>query len=258
MKLELEGKSVLVTGGSRGIGYACCHLFAEEGCRVTLLGSQQASVDAAVRRLESETGETAEALCVDLGHPGAVAAIADRLSSADIVVNNAGAIPGGGLEGVDDARWRAAWELKVFGYIDATRVALPAMLARGHGVIVNVIGIAGAAPRYDYVCGSTANAALIAFTKAAGAHAARRGVRVVGVNPGPTETDRLVNLYKARAAEQFGDASRWRDLLAGMPFGRVAQPQEIADLVAFLASRRASYISGTVIDIDGGAMHAGQ
>lgn len=253
MKLNLEGKSVFVTGGSRGIGYACCKLFAEEGCDVTLVGSNPASVEAAVSRLAGETGRKVAGVSADLSVRGAIETLSQHLRRADIVVNNAGAIPGGGLESVDDARWRASWELKLYGYIEATRAALPAMLERGSGVIVNVIGIAGVQPAYNYLSGSTANAALIAFTRAVGSHATRKGVRVVGVNPGPTETDRLVKLFEARAAEQFGDAARWRELLANMPFGRVALPGEVADLVVFLASSRASYISGTVIDIDGGA-----
>nr|WP_205194638.1 short-chain dehydrogenase/reductase [Burkholderia sp. Ax-1719] len=252
----MEGKSVLVTGGSRGIGYACCRLFAEEGCSVTLLGRDPGSVQSAVSRLKQETGKEVSGLSLDLSSKSDVDALSAQLGRFDVVVNNAGAIPGGGLGSVDDARWREAWDLKIYGYLEATRAALPAMIERGSGVIVNVIGIAGARPSYDYLCGSTANAALIAFTKAVGAHAARNGVRVVGVNPGPTETDRLIKLYEARAMEQFGDKSRWRELLSDMPFGRVALPEEIADLVVFLASRRASYISGTVIDIDGGASYS--
>jgi NAD(P)-dependent dehydrogenase (short-subunit alcohol dehydrogenase family) len=161
----------------------------------------------------------------------------------------------GGLDQVAPQQWRDSWELKLFGYIDLTRLVLPAMLARGSGVIVNVIGSAGAAPRYDYIYGSTANAALISFTKAVGAHSAGHGVRVVGVNPGPTETERLTKLYQSRAAAALGDAERWRELLSNLPFGRPAHPEEIAEIVTFLASERASYLSGMVVDADGGAMY---
>jgi 3-oxoacyl-[acyl-carrier protein] reductase len=143
----------------------------------------------------------------------------------------------------------------MFGYVDLTRMALAPMMERGAGVIVNVLGIAGANPRYDYVCGSTANAGLMAFTKSVGAHSSRRGVRVVGVNPGPTETERLVKLFSTRAQVSLGDASRWPELLADLPFGRPATADEMADLVVFLASARASYLSGLVVDADGGAMY---
>jgi 3-oxoacyl-[acyl-carrier protein] reductase len=255
MDLKLTGKSVLITGGSRGIGYASAQLFAEEGCRVTVLGGDRASVDAAEQRLKATYGTAIDAVCLDLGQSESLGRLKDRLEMTDILVNNAGAIPGGGLETLDDAQWRSAWDLKVYGYINAIRKALPAMMERGYGVVVNVIGIAGAAPRYDYLCGSTANAALISFTKAVGAHGTTRGVRVVGVNPGPTETDRLITLYKSRAEQRFGDEARWPEMLSHLPFGRAAKPEEIADLIVFLSSVRASYLSGVVIDADGGAMY---
>ena len=255
MELELSGKRVLITGGSRGIGYACAQTFAREGCEVHLVSSSEAALDAAVAKLRDATGVAAVPHRADLANPADVAALQPIVSTVDILVNNAGASPGGGLDAIDSDRWRAAWNLKVFGYIDLTRMALAPMMARGSGVIVNVIGIAGADPRHDYICGSTANAGLIAFTKGVGGHSTKRGVRVVGVNPGPTETDRLVRLYESRALASLGDATRWPELLADLPFGRPAHADEMADLVVFLASARASYLSGLVIDADGGAMY---
>lgn len=256
MDLELGGKHVLITGGSRGIGFACAQGFAREGCRVTLVAASEANLAEAASRLRAETAFPVVTHCADLSRPGAAEALRPLVSDVDILVNNAGAIPGGGLEQIDSTRWREAWDLKVMGYVDLTRIALEPMLARGSGVIVNVIGIAGANPRYDYVCGSTANAGLIAFTKAVGARSSKRGVRVLGVNPGPTETDRLVRLYKSRAAASLGDESRWQELLSGLPFGRAATAAEMADIVVYLASARASYLSGLVVDADGGAMYA--
>lgn len=256
MDLGLQGKTVLVTGGSRGIGLASADGFVAEGCRVTIVGRDAGSVRRAADTLASRHGRPVESAVADLSAPHGMQALAPRLASVDIVVNNAGAIPGGGLESVDDATWRQAWELKVYGYLNTARQALPAMMQRGSGVIVNVIGIAGADPRYDYVCGSMANAALATFTRAAGAHSTQRGVRVVGLHPGATQTDRLVALYQARAKERFGDPERWKEMLAHLPFGRAAYPEEMADLVVFLASRRASYLSGVVVDADGGGMYA--
>jgi 3-oxoacyl-[acyl-carrier protein] reductase len=255
MNLNLAGKSVVITGGSRGIGYACAEAFASEGCGVTLVGSHPESVASAAERLKAKGAAVLDALCLDLSAPEGMARLAERLQASDIVVNNAGAIPGGGLEDLDDARWRMAWELKVFGYINAVRQALPKMLERQQGVIVNIIGTAGVAPNYSYLCGTTANGALMNFTKAVGEYAARHGVRVLGVNPGATETERLVTIYKGFAKAQLGDESRWRELLTQLPFGRPARPQEIADLVTFIASPRASYLSGVVIDADGGGIY---
>ncbi|HDR9472088.1 short-chain dehydrogenase/reductase [Burkholderia multivorans] len=256
MDLELSGKNVLITGATRGIGFACASTFAREGSRVVIVGRERGSVDDAVDRLNTHHGADVEGMVADVATEDGRKQLQQRLESVDILVNNAGAIPGGGLENIDDTQWRAAWELKVFGYINLTRAALPSMMARGSGVVLNIVGIAGVMPNYDYLCGSAGNAALVAFTQAVGAHATERGVRVLGVNPGPTETERLVSLSQARAAQRFGDASRWPDMLTNLPFGRAAKPHEIADLVAFLASARASYLSGVVIDADGGGRYA--
>jgi 3-oxoacyl-[acyl-carrier protein] reductase len=255
MDLELSGKSVLITGGSRGIGYASASAFVREGARVILVGSTPESVHAAAQELNDKYESLIEAISVDLTNADSLTRLMDRVGTLDVLVNNAGAIPGGGLEDIEDARWRAAWDLKVYGYINITRGALTSMMKRGSGVIVNVIGIAGSAPRYDYLCGSMANIALMNFTRAVGAYATQRSVRVVGVNPGPTKTERLVALYKARALQRFGDDTRWSEMLSHLPFGRPAEPSEMADLIVFLASSRASYLSGVVIDADGGAMY---
>ncbi|PLP96726.1 short-chain dehydrogenase/reductase [Cupriavidus pauculus] len=256
MNLHLQGKSVLITGGTRGIGLACARTFAAEGSSVTIAGTSAESADRAQRELKDKDGVSVDTFVGDLSLPDVRRALESRLETVDVLVNNAGAIPGGGLTAMSDSQWREAWELKVFGYIETTRLALPKMMARGSGVIVNVIGIAAEMPRYDYLCGATGNAALSTFTRAVGAHATTRGVRVVGVHPGPTETDRLVKLYKARAQEKFGDESRWQEMLGHLPFGRAAQASEMADLVVYLASARASYLSGVVVDADGGARYA--
>lgn len=256
MDLQLQGKSVLITGGSRGIGFACAALFAAEGADVTIAGTSAASTTRAQRELADKHGAKVDTFVGDLSSPDVRQSLDARLGTLDVLVNNAGAIPGGGLTAMSDAQWREAWELKVFGYIETTRMALPKMMDRGTGVIVNVIGIAAEMPRYDYLCGATGNAALTTFTKAVGARSTTRGVRVVGVHPGPTETDRLLTLYKARAKEKFGDESRWQEMLGHLPFGRAAKASEMADLVVYLASARASYLSGVVVDAAGGAQYA--
>jgi 3-oxoacyl-[acyl-carrier protein] reductase len=179
MDLGLRGKRFVVTGGSRGIGFACAKAFLDEGGEVTIVGRDERSVRASTDKLSGEHDGRVDGLCIDLAEMTAASRLEESLRSADIVVNNAGAIPGGGLLSIDDVTWRQAWELKVYGYLNAVRAALPAMMERGHGVIVNVIGIAGGDPRYDYICGSMANASLISFTKAVGAYATGKGVRVV-------------------------------------------------------------------------------
>jgi NAD(P)-dependent dehydrogenase (short-subunit alcohol dehydrogenase family) len=167
-------------------------------------------------------------------------------------VNNAGAIPQGDIFGMTEAKWREAWELKVFGYVNATRAMLEKMYARKKGVVVNVIGLAGESYNYDYVAGTMGNAGLMAFTRAVGSKSVDHGVRVVAINPPATRTDRMLTLMRGRAEQKFGDPERWRELTTHMPFGRPAEPDEVADLAVFLASDRASYISGVVVTLDAG------
>jgi NAD(P)-dependent dehydrogenase (short-subunit alcohol dehydrogenase family) len=152
------------------------------------------------------------------------------------------------------ARWQEAWNLKVFGYIHLCQLYLPRMEARKAGVICNIIGMAGRAPRAGYICGGAGNAALIAFTQALGGAAQEHGVRVFGINPAATRTDRMTTQARTNAKLKFGDEERWAETLAGLPYGRPIEPKEIADLAAFGCSPRGAYINGTVVDVDGGGM----
>jgi NAD(P)-dependent dehydrogenase (short-subunit alcohol dehydrogenase family) len=170
----------------------------------------------------------------------------------DILVNNAGAIPQATLEGMGDAAWREAWELKLFGFINLTRAVYPAMCARRRGVILNVVGIAGERPIPNYVAGSMGNAALMAMTRALGVDALQHNVRVVALNPGSTETDRQIVRWKARAKEKFGDEERWRELTTHFPGGRLAAVDEVAATAVFLCSPRSAYTNATVVTVDGG------
>lgn len=252
MDLNLSGKTALVTGASKGIGLAVAKALAAEGCNLHLVARGKETLETA-REAVRKRHQIAVALHpLDLARSESVGQLAEACRDVDILINNAGAIPGGTIDMVDEERWRAAWDLKVFGYINLTRAFLALMAERGRGVIVNVVGLAGEKMDAGYVAGSAGNAALIAFTKAVGSTSLDKGVRVVGCNPGPVETDRIVTLMKTRAEREFGDASRWQEYLKKLPLGRAAKAEEVADLVAFLASDRAAYISGTVTNIDGG------
>jgi NAD(P)-dependent dehydrogenase (short-subunit alcohol dehydrogenase family) len=192
------------------------------------------------------------ARAVDLSLRGAAEELAAWAGDLDILVNNAGAIPGGDLQRVDEDTWRRAWDLKVFGYINLTRAVYAAMKKKGHGVIINILGNAGERLNPAYIAGSTANAGLMAFTRTLGGASHADGIRVLGINPGPVATDRLVSLYKQMAQTKFGDADRYQDLFKEMSFGRPATAEEIASAVAFLASERSAYTSGCIFSIDGG------
>jgi NAD(P)-dependent dehydrogenase (short-subunit alcohol dehydrogenase family) len=255
MDMGLSGKRVLITGASKGIGLACAKAFAAEGCSLHLASRDAARLEEAKAAVLAVAKVDITLHPVDLSKPGSAKALTAACGEIDVLVNNAGAIPGGSVEVIDEARWRDAWDLKVFGYINMTREVLPAMMKKKSGVIVNVIGLAGAKPSFDYICGATGNAALMAFTKGVGAGSTNHGVRVLGVNPTATRTDRIITLSKARAKTTLGDESRWEELLTNSPFGRIAEAEEVADVVLYCASSRASYLSGTVIDIDGGQLY---
>jgi NAD(P)-dependent dehydrogenase (short-subunit alcohol dehydrogenase family) len=252
MKLGLEGKSVLVTGASKGIGLATALSFAAEGCSLHLAARSAPELEANRSRIMSEFGVEVYT------HPGDLSdtAVLDRLGQAcadvDILVNNAGDIPAGDLVSVSDEAWRKSWDLKVHGYIYLTRLLYPLMQKRGSGVIINDIGNSGENWDANYIAGASGNASLMAFTRALGGVSLDYGVRVVGVNPGPVATDRMVKMMKRRATEWYGDDSRWEELHAKYPGKRPAKAEEVADLIVFLASARAGYITRTIVTIDGG------
>ena len=252
MELGLRGRKALITGGSKGIGLATASRLAAEGCDVTIVARTAADLDAARERIAAQHNVAVHGLAFDLSDSRNVDRLAGEAPEIDILVNNAGAIPGGSIEEIDEVRWRAAWDLKVYGYINMTRRFYAAMKSRGRGVIVNVIGSGGERLDADYIAGASGNASLMAFTRALGGSSPRDGIRVVGINPGPVATDRLVTLLQRRAANRFGDPARWRELLQTMPFGRAASADEIAAMAAFLASDLSAYTSGTIVTIDGG------
>jgi 3-oxoacyl-[acyl-carrier protein] reductase len=254
MDLRLTGKRVVVTGASKGIGYACAEAFAAEGCDVVLAARQP---DAAAAALRAKYQVRVEAIAGDLSRAEERAKLHAAAAGADILVNNAGAIPSGGIADVSMERWAESWQLKVFGYFHLTQLFLADMRARKSGVIVNIIGMAGRAWKPAYIAGTAGNAALIAFTSAVGADAQKDGVRVFGINPAVTRTERMETQARFRAEQALGDPDRWPEMVKGLPFDRPIEPREIAEMVVFGASARAAYLNGTVIDIDGGGQFKG-
>ncbi len=211
----LQGKSVLITGASQGIGEGLALAFAQEGSHLRLVARSEPKLEAIAQRVRSEHGVSAEILPLDITAPAAVEKIMAFAGDADVLINNAGSIPGGNLWDVDEQLWRSGWELKVFGYINLIRAMYPVMKARREGVILNNIGNGGENFDFNYIAGSTGNAALMAFTRALG-------------------------------------GKSLEDLLKSYPLGRAAHVQEVADLFVFLASPRSGYTSGTIVTVDGG------
>jgi len=252
MDLHLTGKTVLITGGSKGLGLAIAHRFASEGCNLHLVARTQAVLEEAAGSLRRKFPVEVKTLAIDLAQQGFASRVAQACGDVDILVNNAGDVPSGALDAVDESRWRAGWDSKVFNYINLSREYLGRMKARRTGVIVNIIGIAGDLLDSSYIAGSVGNAAMAAFTKALGATSHKFGVRVVGVNPGPCATERYEKLARAKSQERYGDPERWREAASTLPFGRAATPDEIGTAVVFLASPLSGYTTGAILTIDGG------
>ncbi|MBI1290179.1 SDR family oxidoreductase [bacterium] len=253
MDLGITGKLALIAGGSKGIGLACAQALAGEGARIAIVSRSPANMAPALAELPGAVG-----VCADLADPGealrALDEIEARLGPVDILVNCAGAARRTPPDDLDPGAYRAAMDAKFFTYVNLADPAVKRMAARGEGVIVNVIGNGGKAASPVHMPGGAANAALMLVTAGMAAAYAGRGVRIVAVNPGLTETGRVAEGLAAdsRLAGVSEEEARAR-AIARIPMGRMARPQEIAAMVTFLASGQASYVTGVSISMDGAA-----
>ena len=252
MELNLNNKTALITGASKGIGKAIAESMANEGCNLILTARSSDKLNELKVNLQKKHNISIEVIAIDLSKKNAVEKVSEFCNEIDILINNAGAIPPGNISDINEDTWRYAWDLKVFGYINLTRLIYNKMKDAKKGVILNIIGSAGQKPMYNYIAGTTANAGLMAFTKALSNGSTANGIRVLGINPGFTTSDRLITMMKGKAKEQFNDESRWEELFKDLPFKRAAKAEEVADLTTFLVSPRCDYISGTIIAIDAG------
>ena len=251
MDLQLNGARVLVTGASKGIGECCASVLAAEGCDLVLT-ARSGDVLGRIGHMLSELHQVDVVTHVaDLSRDAEREHLAETYPHVDVLVNCAGVAPMGALADIPIESWRRGWDLKVYGYVHLTQLFLAAMSSRGKGCIINIIGTAGRMPRADYICGSTGNASLIAFTEAVGGESPETGVRVLGINPGYTATERFMG---RRLTDGDLDPEELRRDYPGM---RVQHPDAIADVVAFMASQRARGLSGVVIDCDRGQLRFG-
>ncbi|EDZ99277.1 short-chain dehydrogenase/reductase SDR [Burkholderia sp. H160] len=263
MELGLNNKVVLITGGSKGIGFACARAFAQEGARVAIVSRDPANLARAYEQLKEE-GFHVHRTRADLHEPHSAADIVEEVSTAvgpiDVLINCAGAARRYDPETLDADAFRATMEAKYFPYIYPQQEVLRRMAERAKannggaepGTIVNIIGMGGKVASDIHIAGGAANAALMLATVGLAHYYARYGIRINAINPGSTLTERIEEAVGLEAAQQgIGHDEALARGQARMPLGRYAKPEEIADVALFLASRRASYVTGAIIPMDG-------
>lgn len=251
MELRLAQKRVLVAGGSKGIGLACAKVFLAEGARVAIVSRSPENL-AAARRILGDVYTAA----ADLTDAAAAAAMVERVESEfgplDVLVNTAGAARRTGPEELTPAAWRAGMDAKYFSYIHVIDPVVKRMAARGSGAIINVIGSSGKLPLPTHLPGGAANAALLNASAGLALAYAGKGVRVIGISPGITRTERVSHNMQVEAKRAgITEAQALERAIERMPMGRMAEPEEIADIVAFAASERGRFLTGANITADG-------
>lgn len=244
MDLGLRGSTALITGGSKGIGAATAHEFAAEGCNLVLVARGREGLEIARQEILAMFDVRVTLAPCDLSRPDRIIELAREHPDIDILVNNAGEIPHGGLFELDDAQFRRGWDSKVFPYMNMCREYYPLMKKRGGGVIVNVLGTGSRTKSASYLCGGMGVAALDLMTEALGATSHRDNIRVVGISPGPVDTEHFRVVERQRMQQTTAPRK--------LAFDRLARPEEIAAGIVFVASSRSGYMSGTIIYMDGG------
>ncbi|WP_343733617.1 SDR family oxidoreductase [Acidovorax sp.] len=261
MDLNLKDKHVLITGGSKGIGYACAAAFLAEGARVSLVSRSTEHLEAARGRLSADVHGSAGRISVhaaDLQQPESAAkALADAeaaFGGVDVLVNSAGAARRTPPEELSAQAWHDAMNAKFFTYVHMVDLVVKKMGARGRGSIVNVVGAGGKVASPIHMPGGAANAALMLMSAGMAAAYGPKGVRVNAVNPGATHTERLqAGMIATARMQNISEQEALAQATSKVPLGRLAQPEEVANVVLFLASERASYVTGVVLTMDGAA-----
>ena len=252
MDFELRGKIALVTGASKGIGRSIAQTLASEGMGVAVVARSRDQL----ATLAAPLGDQCLVQAVDLTGPRApaavIAATMERFGRLDVLVNNAGSTKRGDFLTLSEADWADGFALKFFGAMRCSRAAWPHLQA-SRGSIVNIIGVGGRTGSAEFAIGGAVNAALMNLTKVLADRGVKDGVRVNAINPGGIKTDRLVTRVKSFAAERNLDlAAAEQQMAKALGVARFGEPEEIARLVAFLASPLAAFCQGSIVDADGG------
>jgi NAD(P)-dependent dehydrogenase (short-subunit alcohol dehydrogenase family) len=257
MDLQLKGKTALVTGASEGIGKGIARALAREGVDVAICARRKEKLDQAAAEIAKETGRKIVAIPADLTKDADAKNFVEKshqaLGRIDILVNNAGSAPGGVIEHLSETDWAQALQLKFMGYVRCLRYALPIMVRQGGGRVVNLIGNDGVKHSYWEIAPGAANAAGQNLTMSLAGEYGRHNISLCAVNPGPVRTERWAGLVAAMSRDMklsYEEADKLAP--ASIPMGRIAEVEEVANLVAMLASPLMHFVNGTMIEIDGG------
>jgi 3-oxoacyl-[acyl-carrier protein] reductase len=261
MDLQLRGKIAFITGGSRGIGRATAEQLAAEGADLAIVSRTEADIKKAGEAIAAEFGVRVLALAGDMSDPvdveRCVQTTLAEYRHIDVLVTCAGSSPGGLLEELTEEEWLGSLQLKFMGYVRTVRAVIPHMRDRGEGSIVLVVGNDGLKPSYWEMTAGAANAADLNFASSVAEQYGPHGVRVNTVNPGPVNTSRWDGLEKAFARDKKVTQDQAHALaLRSLPLGRICEAEEVASVVTFLASPRASYMNGAHVPVDGGQRKA--
>jgi NAD(P)-dependent dehydrogenase (short-subunit alcohol dehydrogenase family) len=257
MDLKLKGKKAVVTGASEGIGKAITRTLAQEGVDVAICARRKEPLEATAAEIAKQTGRNIVAIPADLTKPVEAATFIKKAHEAlgriDILVNNAGSAPGGVIEHLSEEDWASALQLKFMGYVRCMKHVLPIMQKQRKGRVVNLIGNDGVKVSYWEIAPGAANAAGQNLTLSLASQYGKDNISFVAVNPGPVRTERWTGLVKAMARDMnmsFEEADKLAP--SSIPLGRIAECDEVANLVTYLASDLAFFVNGTMIEIDGG------
>ena len=257
MDLQLRDKTALVTGGSEGIGKGIARGLAREGVDIAICARRKEPLQAAADEISRETGRRIVPIQADLTKDEDARRFIEEghraLGRVDIMVNNAGSAPGGIIEHLSEADWAQALQLKFMGYVRCLRYVLPIMVRQGGGRVVNLIGNDGVKPSYWEIAPGAANAAGQNLTLSLAGQYGKHGISFVAVNPGPVRTERWAGLVAAMSRDMNLSHEEADKLApASIPMGRIAEVEEVANLVVMLASPLTHFVNGSMIEIDGG------
>ncbi|MBK19936.1 MAG: short-chain dehydrogenase [Rhodospirillaceae bacterium] len=261
MELGISGRNALITGGSQGIGRACAEALSEEGVNVAIVARDADRLASVAAEVASNRTGRVVPVQGDMTKAEDVERVVEEANSAfgqiDILVNNAGSSPMGLIGDIDDETWQACFDLKLMGYVRCSRAVMGGMRERKWGRIINVIGRGGHFPAAKYIAGGSINAAVLNITQALAEECGPDNVLVNGVNPAATATDRWNTLVQqqmkisGKTEKEIREASE-----ASFPLGRIGEPEDVANMVTYLCSEKASFINGALIEVDGGITRA--